>query len=213
MDTSDLELLARLLAVPLAMTIDPFAPLLVFGICLRVGLITDPGLLRPELAGFADPVFLTVVGALYVLHVLSDKLPPVAHAYDAIGVVAKPIAGAFVGLWMAGELAPGSALHWTAVALVVCGVLPMVLALQVARAKVRLAASAMSLGAIHPVVSTTESFVALPIAALSILRPEIALLLIALVVVPALCLAWLLIKLALRASRRIASPRRRAAPG
>lgn len=191
MEPNSLEFVARLLVLPLAMTIDPFATLLVFGICLRAGWIIDPILTRPEFSGFASPEFLTVAGVLYVAHAAADKIPPIGHLFDGLGLILKPLAAAMVGLWLANKLAPESALHWYAMAVVVLGGIPAVAGLQLARTKIRFAASASSFGTLHPVASTAENLVALPIAFLSVLRPELALLFMAVIGVP---LLWLLLK-------------------
>jgi hypothetical protein len=106
MTPNDLHLLAQLLALPLAMTIDPFAPFLIFGVCLRLGWITDPHLTRPEFAGFGSPVFLAAAGCLYVLHALADKFPPIGHFFDLVGSILKPLAAAAIGLWLSNRIAP-----------------------------------------------------------------------------------------------------------
>jgi len=204
MEMTDVQFVARLLAIPLALVIDPIAPILVFGIALRMGWITDPVLTGPAFAGFADPVFIAVVGVLYVVHTLADKVPLFAHLFDGIGLVAKPLAGAVVGFWMTNQLDPNSTLHWVSMAVVLFGGIPAAASLQLARAKVRLATSAGSGGLLHPVVSTAESVVAVPIAAAAVVRPELALLMIALIVLPALWLGLRLIRAALGIARQAA---------
>lgn len=189
MELTDLAFAARLVAIPLALTLDPFAPILVLGVGLRMGWINDPILTRPEFAGFADPTFIAIVGALYLFHVLADKLPPFGHLFDAIGLFAKPLAGVVIGLWMTNKLDQGSTLHWLSIAVVMFGGLPAALGLQATRTKVRLAASAGSAGLLHPVASTVENVVALPVSFLAIVHPGIALLVIAVVVVPGMWIA------------------------
>ena len=203
MEYTDIEFVARLLAIPLALVLDPFAVLLVLGLALRMGWINDPILTRPELAGFASPAFITITGVLYVLHALADKIPPIGHLFDAIGIVAKPLAGAFVGLFLANKLDHGTTIHWIAMAVVLFGGIPAAASLQLARTKVRLAASAGSVGTLHPIASTAENFVALPVSALAVLRPELALALIALIVVPLLWIALRVIRAMARRAKRI----------
>lgn len=202
MELTDLAFAARLIAIPLALTLDPFAPLLVLGVGLRMGWIQDPLLTRPEFAGFADPIFIAIVGALYLIHALADKLPPFGHLFDAIGLFAKPLAGVVIGLWMTNMLDHGSTLHWVAIAVVMFGGLPAALGLQAARTKVRLAASAGSAGLLHPVASTIESAFALPVAYLAVAYPGLALLVIAVVVVPGMWIALYFFRAMIRQARR-----------
>lgn len=194
MEMTDIEFVARLLAIPLVMVIDPFAPLLVLGIALNLGLVSDPVLNSAAFAGFGHPAFIAVTGALYVSHVLADKVPLFAHTFDAIGLIVKPLAGALVGFWMANKIDPQTTLHWVSIAVVVLGGIPASAGLQFARAKVRVATSAASVGVLHPAVSTIENFVAIPLAALAITQPMIALFVIAILVVPMLWLALRLIR-------------------
>ncbi len=207
MEMTDVQFVAMLLAVPLAVTIDPFAPLLAFSVALRAGWISDPRFTGPEFAGFAQPEFLAVVGFLYVLHAMADKVPPIAHLFDAIGVVAKPLAGAIIGLWLSNKLDPHSALHWYAMAVVILGGVPSAAALQLMRTKVRLGASVGTLGGLHPIVSGIENVVALPLAFLTVIRPELALLIMVLVIVPAIWVCLLIIRqiirLGVRAGRHV----------
>lgn len=155
----------------------------------------------------ADPLFLSIVGGLYVIHALADKLPPFGHLFDAIGIVAKPLAGVIIGLWMANKLEHGSTLHWVAIAIVMFGGLPAALGLQATRTKVRLAVSAGSAGLLHPVASTIETAFALPVEYLAVVYPGLALLVIAVVVVPGMWLALhlfrALVRQASRATKRV----------
>jgi len=204
MEMTDVEFVARLLAIPLAMVLDPIAPILVFGMALRMGWITDPVLTSPAFAGFADPMFIAVAGVLYVIHTLADKVPVFAHLFDGIGLLAKPLAGAVVGLWLSSKLNSESTLHWVSMAVVLFGGIPAAAGLQFARSKVRLATSAGSGGFLHPAVSTVENVVAVPVATLAVLRPELALAMVALVVLPALWLMQRLIRAAIRTAGKAA---------
>jgi len=202
MELTDLTFAARLIAIPLALTLDPFAPLLILGVGLRMGWIDDPLLTRPEFAGFADPMFIGIVGTLYIIHILADKLPPFGHLLDAIGLFAKPLAGVIIGLWLTNKLDHGSTLHLVAIAVVIFGGLPAALGLQATRSKVRLAASTGSGGVLHPVASTVENAVALPVSYLAVAYPALALLVIAVVVVPCLWIALRILRALLGQARQ-----------
>lgn len=210
MDVNNLEFVARLLALPLALTIDPFAPLLVFGICLRQGWITDPILTGPEFSGFASPEFIAITAVLYVAHVLADKVPVFAHLFDGVGIILKPLAGAFIGLWLTNKIPTDSAVHWYAMAVVLFGGVPAAVSFQLARTKIRLAASAASFGTLHPFLSAAENVVAIPIAMLAVLRPEIAVLIMVAIGIPMMWLLFKLLKLMGKGIRHIRNnfPRR-----
>ena len=66
MSISAITFVARLFGLPVAFASDPFAPLVVFGLCRRAGLIRDPYLLQPSFDGFAGDGFLALVLVLYV---------------------------------------------------------------------------------------------------------------------------------------------------
>ena len=202
MELTDVAFAARRVAIPLALTLDPFAPLLVLGVGLRMGWINDPILTRPEFAGFAEPGFLMIVGTLYLIHVMADKAPAFGHLFDVIGLFAKPLAGVMIGLWMTNKLDHASTLHWTAIAIVIFGGLPAALGLQATRTKVRLAASAGSAGLLHPVASAIENVVALPVAFLAIVHPGLALLVVAVVVVPGMWIALRIFRALVGRARR-----------
>ena len=66
MDLVNPSFLAILFSLPVAFAIDPFAPPLVLGLCLRFHLIHDPTLLSAAFAGFATWPFLAVIVILVV---------------------------------------------------------------------------------------------------------------------------------------------------
>ena len=175
MEISAVEYIVRLLGLPIAFALDPFAPVLVFGLALRAGLINDPYLLQPALAGFAGDGFLTLTLVLYVAHVVGDKIPPIAHTLDVIYLVLKPLAAAFVGFWMVSAVDSDGSLHVVALAVAVLGSITLTTGVHATRSTLRLAASAKSLGLLVPLISTIENFAAAVFAGLVIIRPELAL--------------------------------------
>ena len=193
MDLVNPDFLAVLMAMPVAFAIDPFAPPLVFGLCLRFHLIHDPTLLGAAFAGFASLPFLVVASGLYAAHALADKVPPIAHVMDAIGLVAKPLAVGFTGFWASGAIDPHSPLHWITLIVLIAGGVPATAAIQALRSKVRLAASGATLGAAIPVISAGENIAGLGLSALAFLQPVLAVVLILVVGLPLLWLSWLII--------------------
>src|SRR5215470_15558121 len=77
--------------------INAYATLLVFGLVAR----WQAGLFHDELAHFfASTPVLIVVGVLYLIEFVADKVPAVDHAWDVIHTFIRPVAGALVG-WAA----------------------------------------------------------------------------------------------------------------
>ena len=102
MDANGAAFVAMLFSMPVAFVIDPFAPPLVFGLCLRAHLIHDPVLLGPAFAGFGSPEFILVAAVLYVGHALADKVPPIAHLMDVLSLAVKPLAVTLVAAFAVG---------------------------------------------------------------------------------------------------------------
>lgn len=201
-DPASTAFVSTLLALPVAFTIDPAAPLLVFGLALRAGAIHDPILLGPQFAGFASDGFIAAAAVIYFLHSAADKIPIFAHLADAAGIVLKPAAVALLGFWVQGKLGARAPLHWIALAAVLAGGVPTTLALQTLRTKVRLGASVASLGALHPVVSTIDNVVGLGLSWLAFTHPGAALAVIALVIAPLAFVLWLALRAAFRIVRK-----------
>ncbi|MEA2338589.1 MAG: hypothetical protein QOE82_2596 [Thermoanaerobaculia bacterium] len=77
--------------------INAYATLLVFGIVAR----WQPAIFHDDLARFfASTPVLIVVGVLYVIEFIADKVPTVDHVWDVIHTLIRPIAGALVA-WAA----------------------------------------------------------------------------------------------------------------
>ena len=203
MDLVNPSFLAILFSLPVAFAIDPFAPPLVLGLCLRFHLIHDPTLLGTAFAGFATWPVLAVSAGLYAAHALADKLPPIAHVMDAIGLVAKPLAVGFTGFWAAGAIDPHSPLHWITLIALIAGGVPATAAIQALRSKVRLASSAATLGAAIPVISTGENIAGLALSAMAFLQPGLAVVVILIVGLPLLWLSWTLIKRATQGAKHL----------
>lgn len=184
MQISALDFVARLFGISVAVGLDPLALVLVFGVARRVGAINDPLLMSPAFGAFASDSFLLIVGILYVLHALADKLPFAAHALDAIHVLFKPLAVALIAFSMSNALDYTHTLHIVTLAVIITGSVAVTTAVHVGRSALRLTASVASFGFLHPFISTAENIGALAFSTFVVLRPEIALLLIVLFTVP-----------------------------
>jgi len=127
----------------------------------------------------------TVFGAAVVAELLADKIPLVDHVLDALEGWLKPIAGALLAVVVLTEMAPLEA--------TVLGVMAGAStagAVHVAKAKLRLASSALTAGIGNPFLSLGEDVVALVGSILSIAFP----LLIAGVVVVFMLLFYLVFR-------------------
>lgn len=203
MDPNTAGLLAMLLAMPVAFVIDPFAPPLVLGLCLRFHMIHEPALLGPAFAGFAGWPFIGASAALYAAHAAADKFPPLAHVMDVIGIAVKPLVVGFVGLWLSHKLNVGPNLQWVVLAAIFAGGVPAAAALQAFRAKARGAASLVTLGAALPVVSGAENIAGLGLTGLTLTHPLIALAAILVVGAPIAWLTWTVISHATKGAKRL----------
>ena len=73
--------------------INAYATLLVFGLLAR----WQPAMFNDDLARFfASTPVLCVVGGLYLIEFVADKIPTVDHIWDLLHTVIRPAAGAFV---------------------------------------------------------------------------------------------------------------------
>ena len=206
MEISSLTYVARLFGVSFAVGLDPLAPVLVFGVARRLGAISDPYLMSSQFDAFASDGFLLVVGVLYLLHALADKVPFAAHALDAIHVLVKPLAVTLIAFAMANTLDNSSTLHVVTLAIIIVGSVAITTAVHLARSAVRLTASVASFGFLHPFISTAENIFGIVLSTLVILHPEVALLLLAVLAVPFFLLVRRVIRWrrSRRASRRLA---------
>lgn len=184
MEISSLTYVARLFGVSFAVGLDPLAPVLVFGVARRLGAISDPYLMSSQFDAFASDGFLLVVGVLYVLHALADKVPFAAHSLDAIHFLLKPLAATLIAFALANTLDNSSTLHVVTLAIIIVGSVAVTTVVHTGRSALRLAASVGSFGLLVPVVSTVENVFGIVFSALVILRPEIALLCLAVLAVP-----------------------------
>ncbi len=143
--------------------VNAYATLLVFGLLAR----WKPGMFPSELAGFfsSTPV-LIVVGVLYLIEFLADKIPAIDHAWDIVHTFIRPAAGALVGWAATAHDVPKGVVI---IASILAG--GAALTAHTAKASLRLASTASTAGLGNPVLSILEDIFAFVNAILAILLP------------------------------------------
>jgi hypothetical protein len=149
-----------------------FLPLLALGIASRLGLIE----LEPHARWLAEPAALLGLGTATVLEIVGDKVPVVDHALDVAGTFVRPLAAWFGAYALF--------IHWPTpwgqVAALLLGT--GALAVQVAKAKLRLGSTVMTLGHVNPLISIAEDGTALLLVVIALLVPVIVLAVLAIIV-------------------------------
>ena len=160
-----------------------FLPLLVLGLAARAGLIE----LHHGARWMTSNLALITLASATVLEILGDKIPVVDHVLDAMGTVVRPGA-AWVAAYAVFSAWPTP---WGQLAAVALGTVAV--GVHVAKAKLRLGSTAVTMGAANPLLSLIEDILALFAAACAVLAPLAALLALGL-------LAWFLARRPRRAS-------------
>jgi hypothetical protein len=155
--------------------INSYATLLVFGLLAR----WKPTMFPSELATFfsSTPV-LIVIGVLYVLEFLADKVPAIDHAWDVIHTFIRPAAGALVGWAATSQDVPKGVVI---LASIIAG--GAALTTHTAKASLRAASTATTGGLANPVLSIVEDIFAFLNAIVAILLPWIVAVVIVLVTI------------------------------
>ena len=143
-----------------------FLPLFAVGAAARCGLVQLGG----RFGWLASTPALVLLGTAVVVEILADKYPVVDHALDGIGLFVKPLAGALV---MASTLSQTSSLAAVVLALMLG--MPAAAGVHLVKAKMRLVATAATLGLANPVQSLIEDALSFAGSLLCILVPAIAL--------------------------------------
>ncbi|HSP35950.1 MAG TPA: DUF4126 domain-containing protein [Thermoanaerobaculia bacterium] len=145
--------------------VNAYATLLVFGLLAR----WKPGMFPSDLANFfASTPVLIVVGVLYAVEFLADKVPAIDHAWDVIHTFIRPAAGALVGWAATSHDFPKGVV---VIASIVAG--GAALTTHTAKASLRMASTATTGGLGNPVLSILEDVFAFANAILAILLPWI----------------------------------------
>ena len=156
------------IAIAAATGLRAFMPLLALGLAGRFGLTR----LDPSVAWLSADATLWALGVAATVEILADKIPVVDHALDAVATVVRPLAG--------GLAAYAALAHWPQPVALAFALIAGAGAFGVhaLKAKTRIGSTALTAGAANPVLSAAEDFSAFGIAAVGILLPVIAVVLI-----------------------------------
>lgn len=145
-----------------------FLPLWILGLLGRVHVISLGGNLEWLSHDFA----LVALGVATVVEIAADKIPIVDHALDVFGLVARPAAA-----WLSSyAVFHGWPTPWGQGAALALALLA--LGIQVAKAKLRIGTTALTLGHANPLVSVLEDLASLVMALAAVLAPFVALIVV-----------------------------------
>ncbi len=155
--------------------VNAYATLLVFGLLAR----WKPMMFKSDMATFfsATPV-LIVVGVLYVVEFLADKIPAIDHAWDVLHTFIRPAAGALVGWAATSQDVPKGVVI---IASVLAG--GAALTTHTAKATLRAASTATTAGIANPFLSIIEDLFAFVNAIVAVLLPWIVAVIIVIVTI------------------------------
>lgn len=143
--------------------INAYATLLVFGLLAR----WQPWLFHDDLAAFfASTPVLIVVGALYLIEFVADKIPTIDHVWDLIHTFIRPAAGAVVAFAAVSNQIPRGAVI---VATILAG--GAALGAHATKATVRGISTVTTGGLGNPILSLIEDVFAFAAAVAAILLP------------------------------------------
>jgi hypothetical protein len=147
--------------------VNAYATMLVFGLLARF----RPGMFPDDLAHFfsSTPV-LIVLGVLYTIEFVADKIPAVDHVWDIVHTFIRPAAGALVAWAAVSNQIPRGAVI---VASVLAG--SAALGSHLVKASVRGLSTAATGGLGNPVLSLIEDFFAFVNAIVAIFAPFLVL--------------------------------------
>jgi hypothetical protein len=155
--------------------INAYATLLVFGLLAR----WQPGIFHDELAHFfASTPVLIVVGMLYAIEFIADKIPAVDHVWDVIHTLIRPAAGAVVAWAAVSDRIPHGAVI---IASVLAG--GAALGAHLTKATIRGASTVTTAGFANPILSLFEDVVAFATAIIAVLLPWLVIAVIAAVTI------------------------------
>jgi hypothetical protein len=161
--------------------LNAYVPLLVVGLMAR---FTDWIKLTPPWDTLSNEWVLLVLGVLFLIEVLADKVPAVNHINDVIQTFVRPVAGAIVFAASAHTLADVAP-----VLAMICGLLISGTVHGAKALAVRPAVTITTGGTANPVVSTLEDLTAFVLSIVAVLIPIV---LGALICVVAAWLIWLI---------------------
>jgi hypothetical protein len=161
--TGSLTLLGTALGLGAGAGVNAYATLLVFGLMARF----NPSFFPADLAGFfAQTWVLILLGVLYSIEFVADKIPAIDHIWDVIHTFIRPVAGAVVALAAA---APGTPKGIVILAGAIAG--GAALTGHFTKASLRAVSTATTGGTANPVLSVIEDVYAVVQTALAVFLP------------------------------------------
>lgn len=153
--------------------VNAYATMLVFGLLARF----RPGMFPDDLAHFfASTPVLIVLGVLYTVEFIADKIPAVDHVWDIIHTFIRPAAGALVAWAAVSDQIPRGAVI---IASVIAG--SAALGSHLVKASVRGVSTATTGGFGNPILSLLEDLFAFVNAILAIFAPFLVVVIVLLV--------------------------------
>lgn len=160
-----MTLLGTALGLGAGAGVNAYATLLVFGLIARL----HPSLFPADLAGFfAQTWVLVLLGVLYTVEFIADKIPAVDHIWDVVHTFIRPAAGALVAFAAA---APGTPRGLVVLAAAVAG--GAALTGHLTKASIRAVSTATTGGVANPVLSLVEDVYAVVQTALAVVLPYV----------------------------------------
>lgn len=166
--------------------VNAYATFLVFGLVSRL----MPGVFESDFSEFfAQTPVLIVMGVLYAIEFVADKIPAIDHAWDLVHTFIRPLAGAVVALAASSPEVPKS---WVVMATILGG--GAALGGHLFKSSVRGASTAVTGGVANPLISVAEDAMVIAGTLVAIFWPVF--------VIFALVLSGLLLIVIVRAIRR-----------
>ena len=153
--------------------VNAYATLLVFGLLAR----WHPSMFHDDLAKFfASTPVLVVIGALYLVEFVADKVPTIDHIWDVIHTFIRPVAGGVVAFAAVSNQIPRGAVI---VATIIAG--GAALGAHATKATLRGASTVTTGGLGNPILSLVEDVFAFASALAAVLLPWLVLVVVAIV--------------------------------
>jgi len=159
------SIISQVLGLAIGAGLNLYAAVLVTGLGLRYGLISNlPG----ELSLLAHPAVLIAAGVMYVAEFVADKVPFFTPIWDAVHTFIRPIGGALLALSATADLDPVV----RAIAMIVAG--SLALGTHSSKMGFRLMAHTAPEPTTHSAISVAEDFGVVVLLALAYQYPHIA---------------------------------------
>ena len=158
--------------------VNAYATFLIYGLLARFFPSFVPT--TESTAFLSSTPVLIVLGVLYTIEFLADKIPAIDHAWDAVHTFVRPLAGALIGFVSASPAdSPQSLL---AVASILGGT--MALGSHVAKSSLRAVSTTTTAGTANPILSLVEDAFVIVQAVIAVFLPWVVLAMLLLIVLP-----------------------------